>query len=120
MSSSRWTMRRRTKLFGALAAGAALAIALPALSQDAPQSLLPPGFGGAPAKPAPAAPTAQAPQGPAAAPVEPGGIAPPVAPNADEGIAVSSRALLPADIAKLAAAEGTPAEELPDAARRPP
>ena len=38
-------MRRRTKFLGAFAAGtAALAIALPALGQDAPESLLPPGF----------------------------------------------------------------------------
>ena len=107
-------MRRRIKSFGALTAGiAALAIALPALSQDAPESLLPPGFGTTPSKaPQPAKP---APDQAAPAPET---AAPPASPTADEGIAVSSPSLLPTDIAKLAAAEVPPPEEMPDAARR--
>lgn len=104
-------MRRRTKFLGALAAGAAaLAIALPALSQDAPQSLLPPGFGTNPPKPAPAPAPAQ---GAAPAPGVPAAV-----PNADQAIAESTPALLPADIARLAAAESIPQEEMPDAAKR--
>ena len=109
-------MRRRTKFLGAFAAGtAALAIALPALGQDAPESLLPPGFGTTPPKgtPAPAAPP-----GPAAAPA-PAGPLPPPSPNADEAIGEVAPSLLPSDIAKLAAAEATPPEEIPAAAKRP-
>jgi len=101
-------MRRRTKL-GALGAGAAafaVVIALPVLGQDAPQSLLPPGFG-APS-PKPEKPVAPAPS-----------AAPPTAsPNADEAVAESSPTLLPSDIAKLAAAEVAPPAEMPDAAKR--
>jgi hypothetical protein len=108
-------MRRRTKLLGGLAAGAtALALALPALGQDAPQSLLPPGFG-SPPKPAPAAAPAPVQPGPAA------GSAPtaaPASPNADEAVGETSPSLLPSDIARLAAAEATPPEEMPAAARR--
>jgi hypothetical protein len=108
-------MRRRTKLLGGLAAGAtALALALPALGQDAPQSLLPPGFG-SPPKPAPAAAPAPVQPGPAA------GSAPtaaPASPNADEAVGETSPSLLPSDVARLAAAEATPPEEMPAAARR--
>src|SRR4051812_19570464 len=108
-------MRRRIKL-GALAAGAAaFAVALPVLGQDAPQSLLPPGFGAPPpkAEKAPAA-TQAVPGQPVAVP--PGVV--PAAPGADEAVAESSPALLPSDIVKLAAAEATPPEEMPDAAKR--
>ena len=105
---------------GALAAGAAafaIAIALPALGQDGPQSLLPPGFGAPPPKA----------EKPAAAPAQPGspaaaaptaGIAVPGVPGTDEAVAESSPSLLPSDIAKLAAAEATPPEEMPEAAKR--
>lgn len=106
-------MRRRIKL-GALAAGAAaFVVALPVLGQDAPQSLLPPGFGApSPKAEKPAAPT---PGGPGqAAP----GAAPAAVPSADEAVAESSPTLLPSDIAKLAAAEATPPAEMPDAAKR--
>ena len=109
-------MRRRTKFLGAFAAGtAALAIALPALGQDAPESLLPPGFGTTPPKgtPAPAASP-----GPVAAPA-PAGPLPPPSPNADEAVGEVAPSLLPSDIAKLAAAEATPPEEIPAAAKRP-
>jgi len=110
-------MRRRIKR-GALAAGAgafAIAIALPVLGQDAPQSLLPPGFGAPPPKAEKAVtPTQAAPGQPL--PTTPGTA--PAAPGADEAIAESSPALLPSDIAKLAAAEATPPEEMPDAAKR--
>jgi len=107
-------MRRRTKFLAGLAAGAtALAVALPALSQDAPQSLLPPGFGANPPKAVPA-PTQPVPvQGAAPAPIGPAATS-----NADEAVAETSPALLPADIAKLAAAEIAPLEEMPDAATR--
>ena len=111
-------MRRRIKL-GALAAGAALcAIALPALGQDAPQSLLPPGFGAPPPKPDKS--TAAVPRGtsPAIAAPAPAGPVPPASPNADEAVAESSPNLLPSDIAKLAAAEAEPPAEMPDAAKR--
>ena len=113
-------MRRRTKLLATLAAGAALAVALPVLGQDAPQSLLPPGFGTTPPPRAerPAAPAQPAP-GQAAAPgAVPAAPLPPPTPGADESVAVSSPELLPADIAKLAAAEATPPAEMPDAAKR--
>lgn len=109
-------MRRRTKFLGAFAAGtAALAIALPALGQDAPESLLPPGFGTTPPKGAPAA---AASPGPAVAPASPGSLPPP-SPNADEAVGEVAPSLLPSDVAKLAAAEATPPEEMPAAAKRP-
>jgi len=108
-------MRRRTKLLASLAAGVGLAVALPALGQDAPQSLLPPGFGGAPPKAAAAGSAPSQPQpGAAVAPVP--AVATP--PGADEAVAETSPSLLPADIAKLAAIEVTPPEEMPDAAKR--
>ncbi|WP_420137580.1 hypothetical protein [Sphingomonas sp.] len=107
-------MNRRTKrLFAALAGTAALAVALPALGQDAPQSILPPGFGNAPPRPAAPAPGAPAP-GPAA-----GAPLPPVSPNADEAVAVSTPSLLPADIGDLADAEVKTPDEIPDGSRRP-
>ncbi|HWI86815.1 MAG TPA: hypothetical protein VNT42_10910 [Sphingomonas sp.] len=96
-------------LFGAV--GAAIAVALPALGQEAPESLLPPGFGNAPPKP-PAGSGAPMP-----APAASGTTAPPSA-VADESIAVSTPALLPADIAKLVEAEITPPEEMPAGAKR--
>ena len=111
-------MRRPIKL-GALAAGGAalaIAVALPVLGQDAPQSLLPPGFGAPPPKAEKPAAPAQ-PGGPAAA-APTVGIAVPGAPSTDEAVAESSPSLLPSDIAKLAAAEATPPEEMPDAAKR--
>ena len=108
-------MRRRIKL-GALAGAAAFAVALPVLGQDAPQSLLPPGFGAPP-------PKAEKPTGPAqtgagqAVPAA-SGAAPVALPNADEAVAETSPNLLPSDIAKLAAAEATPPVEMPDEAKR--
>lgn len=114
-------MRRRTKLLSALAAGVGLAVALPVLGQDAPQSLLPPGFGTTPPPPRPERPAAPAQAAPAqaAAPAVPTGPLPAPTPGADESVTESSPNLLPADIAKLAAAEATPPEEMPDAAKRP-
>jgi hypothetical protein len=111
-------MKPRTKrLIGGLAAGAALAVALPALGQDAPQSLLPPGFGSAPPKPAPAPSVAPPPPSATSAPA-PGPAAPPPSPDADEGVAVTTPSLSPVDIANLIAADATPPAELPDSARR--
>jgi len=111
-------MRRRIKL-GALAAGAALcAIALPALGQDAPQSLLPPGFGAPPPKSDKSAAAPPRGTGPATAAPVPAAPVPPASPNADEAVAESSPSLLPSDIAKLAAAEVEPPAEMPDAAKR--
>jgi len=119
-------MRRRTKLFGALAAGAAaVAIALPVLGQDAPQSLLPPGFGSPPPKAAPASaparaqPQSQAQPGAPAAPAAVPTLPAPATPGpADEAVAESSPNLLPSDIGRLAAAEASPPEEMPEAAKR--
>ena len=102
-----------------LAAGAAFAAALPVLGQDAPQSLLPPGFGTTPPPRAerPVAPTQAAPNL-GVTPAVPAVPLPAPTPGADQGIAETSPNLLPADIAKLAAAEVTPPEEMPDAAKR--
>ncbi len=91
-----------------------LAVALPALGQDTPQSILPPGFGSAPARPA----GANTPNRNSDAPVAADTPTPPVSPTADEPIAVSTPSLLPADISDLAAAEVIPPEEIPDGARR--
>jgi len=109
-------MRRRIKL-GALAAGAAaFAVALPVLGQDAPQSLLPPGFGAPPPKAEKS--TAPTPAVPGQTGAAPSGAALTASPSADETVAESSPTLLPSDIANLAAAEATPPAEMPDAARR--
>jgi hypothetical protein len=99
-----------------LAAGAvAFAIALPVLGQDAPQSLLPPGFGTTPPKAEkPAAPPQSAP----GQPIVPAVAVPAPTPGADESVAQTGPALLPSDIAGLAAAETPPAPEMPDAAKR--
>jgi len=110
-------MRRRIKL-GALAAGAAafaIAIALPVLGQDAPQSLLPPGFGAPPPKAEKPAGSAVAGQSPA---LPAPGAGPAPSPGTDEAVAETSPALLPSDIAKLAAAEATPPAEMPDEEKR--
>jgi hypothetical protein len=113
-------MRRRAKLLIGVAAGsAALALALPALGQGRPESLLPPGFGNAPPPPAPPPPPAAAPGAGVAPPPEAAAApTPPPTPGADEGVAMSSPALLPSDIARLVAAEIEPPEELPETARR--
>jgi len=50
-------IRNRAKLF--LAAGAALAVTIPALAQDQPESLLPPGFEEPPASPTPTPPATE-------------------------------------------------------------
>jgi hypothetical protein len=107
-------MRPAVKRALGLAAGAAtLALALPALGQqqDAPESLLPPGFGSPPPAAEPASPAPDAAAGPAA---------PLPTPAVDEGGSGSAVAetLLPADIARLIAEEVEPPEELPAAARR--
>src|SRR6187402_3396203 len=103
-------MRPRTKLLvTALAGTASLAFAMPARAQDAPASILPPGFGNAPSRPVPATAT----NADAAAPT-PAAAGPPVSPNADEAIAVTPPSLLPSDIADLAAAEIPQPEEIPD------
>jgi hypothetical protein len=107
----------------ALAAGVAgLALSLPALGQEAPESLLPPGFGSPPPRATPAAPppAASAPAAPVA-PAAPGGPAatPPVpaAPaGADAGVAVSDGALQSLDA--LVNAITSRGEELPSAAKR--
>jgi hypothetical protein len=116
--------RTRTILAGLAGGVATLALAWPAPGQDAPQSLLPPGFGTPAARPAapppPAAtqaPAGQAPSATPAAPVaaDPSAVPPPL-PGADEGVAVSDGTLRSLDA--LVAAITTPAEELPAAARR--
>lgn len=95
-------------------AAALAAFAIPALGQDQPESLLPPGFGEAPASPAPA------PGEPAAPGAQPGA---PAAPGAE--------APLPGEDQQATAEEDASAEEgeetaqveafdMPDAARRNP
>ena len=99
-------MRRRTRLL--LGGVAAAGIALAAIAQDSPQSLLPPGFGAAPPKPRPApatAPASDAPAGPAAP-----------APAIDQDPAIPAPETLPAD---LPPEPPLPPEEMPEAARRP-
>jgi hypothetical protein len=119
--------RRIKSLVGGLAAGVAtLALTLPALGQQAPQSLLPPGFGGtpAPARPAPSAPSAPvvAPARPTPAPTpvaqgEPSTVpAPPPVAGADEGVAETNGSLQSLDA--LVNAITRPAEEMPAAAKR--
>jgi hypothetical protein len=92
-------IRRQTKLL--LAAAAALAVAIPALAQDQPESLLPPGFG----EPAPA---------PAPAPAE----------NATSNAAGTESAVetvsLDAALTDLLQQELPPQIELPEFARRDP
>lgn len=123
-------MQRRAKLLiGALAAGAASLAWLPALGQEAPQSLLPPGFGGAPpppraAPPVPAPATTPAPASRRAAPPPPvQALPPPGAPvqlvppvlGADEDVAVSNAT---APLAEAVLRAATPPEEMPASARR--
>ena len=99
--------RTRTALAGAAVCGLALA----AWGQDAPKSILPPGFGTAP-PPAPPAPEPPAARGEA-----PPAPLPPPTPVADEAIAETSGAP-PADAA-IDVAEAEAPEEMPGAARRP-
>ncbi len=118
-------------ILAVLAAGVgAIALSLPALGQQAPQSLLPPGFGNTPVPRQPAAPPVPPPAAAPARPVPspatppPAGTAPdnaatPAAaptPGADEGVAVSNGSLQSLDA--LVNAITTPAEEMPAAARR--
>ncbi|WP_294391834.1 hypothetical protein [uncultured Sphingomonas sp.] len=119
--------RVKILLGGLLAGTAALVVALPALGQQGPESLLPPGFG----SPPPAAPPQRGAPAPTPAPASGSGGEPradatadtaapvvPPTPGADEGVAVSAEPLLPTDLARLVAAEVEPPEELPPAARR--
>ena len=94
-------IRTRTKLLLTVAAG--LAIAIPAIAQDQPQSLLPPGFG----EPAPA-------PGPAAAP-SPAGNSVASAPAGESAVE-----MVPMDqaLADLVPQNLSPPVELPDFARR--
>ncbi|SMF73255.1 hypothetical protein [Allosphingosinicella indica] len=113
----------RGKALLLLAGGAALALAIPASGQDAPESLLPPGFGdpatlppAAPAPtPAPAAPGNPPASGaPAPAPLAP----PPPAASMPGTEGVDLTALNDDDIAAILAAMPRPIE-IPDFARRP-
>ena len=99
--------RRNKPALIALAAGlVGLAIAIPALGQNGPESLLPPGFG----EPPPPAPPAAAPSAPAD---DLPGLAltpPDAAPGAEVPLTPEEEA---------AAAQDAAQKELPDAARRP-
>jgi hypothetical protein len=94
----------------------ALALALPVVAQQAPESLLPPGFGDAPESPAPSRP----------APQSPGTPASPSAPMVQPLDPATPPALSLADDAANAAEEMTPEElaaekakyDLPEGARR--
>ncbi len=104
---------------GLLAGAAALALALPAIGQETPESLLPPGFGDpAPAPPAqenaPAAPTPSA--APPATPVPLPAPPPPAAARAGEETVVTEAT--PEELAALAELLPEPVE-IPDASRRP-
>ncbi len=106
--------RRIRLLLIALAGGVAgIVVGLPALGQQAPQSLLPPGFGAPPPPSRPAPPMEAAPAAPP--PAETGTIPRPT-PGADEGVAVSDQPA-PALDALVDAVTAAP-EEMPDQARR--
>lgn len=102
--------RRSKATLLALAAGLGAALALPALGQDAPESLLPPGFG----DPVPPRDTRPAPAAPA--PSAPGMAAPPVS--------ILPPAALPPEIGAIEDVAAEKEEvagpiEVPDWARRP-
>jgi hypothetical protein len=103
-----------SRLLGGAALAAALAaVAIPALGQDqAPESLLPPGFGDTPVTPTPPAPGQPAPQ-PGATPPAPGAELPLTA----EDQQATGEEEVPAD--ETETAEANPFD-LPDAARRNP
>ncbi|HEU4968960.1 hypothetical protein [Sphingomonas sp.] len=107
-----WASRRL--LGGAALAAALAAVAIPALGQDqAPESLLPPGFGDVPvAQPTPPPPGQPAPQ-PGATPPAPGAELPLTA----EDQQATGEEELPADETETAEADPY---DLPEAARRDP
>lgn len=126
-------LRPRTKLLAA--AATVLALALPALAQDRPASILPPGFGETPPPP-PAAQNNNAPPRAPGATTAPAGSSPPASPSPDPAAATAladrpaatiggggedqiavSDSLTSADVA---AADQAEPPELPDAARRNP
>ena len=110
-------MRPRARLF---AAAAVVALALPALAQDRPTSILPPGFGD------PAPPRINAAPAPSAAGAQPSAThAPSSSASPDSGATVASGAgedqIATSDsltIADEAAADVPEPQEVPDAARR--
>lgn len=115
--------RPRTKRL--LAAAAVVALAIPALAQDRPTSILPPGFGDAPPPPpqsSPAPPpnsgsSSPDPLGPE--PVTPSpSVSSPASIGGDEDQVSESDTLDNADVA--AAAEVPEPQEVPDSARRDP
>jgi len=95
-------MQTRIKLL--LTAAAALAVAIPAIAQDQPESLLPPGFG----EPAPA-------PSPTPSPAEPANTSAPAAAGSDTAVQ-----MVPMDqaLADLIPVDVPPPIELPDFARR--
>ncbi|MBA2919989.1 hypothetical protein GON01_07975 [Sphingomonas sp. MAH-20] len=106
-----WASRRL--LGGAALAAALAAVAIPALGQDqAPESLLPPGFGDTPVTPTPPPAGQPAPQ-PGATPAAPGAELPLTA----EDQQATGEEELPAD--ETETAEASPFD-LPEAARRDP
>src|SRR5690242_2020357 len=97
---------RTRKFLGGMAALAAV-LAIPAVAQDRPESLLPPGFG----DPAPA------PQSQAATPTTPKSSAPAAAPRETAGVQVVDSL---APLEKLVSAEPAPQVEYPRDSRRDP
>ncbi len=110
-------LRPRNRLLIAAAgvsiAAAGLAIAIPALAQDRPESILPPGFGEPAPAPAPSA-NSQAPQ-----PASNGTEAAPAGPSESSGV-VESNGLTLEEAADAMVVEMAPPIEMPDAARRDP
>jgi hypothetical protein len=106
--------RWRTKLLF-LGGAAALGLAIPAFSQEAPESLLPPGFGDPAAPPPPSDPPATArPDGARTAPT------PAPAPGSGlPGLRTNVQNSAAADLEALEKLEVPPPIEIPDASRRP-
>lgn len=96
-----------------LGGAAALALALPALSQEGPESLLPPGFGD------PKAPLPEPEPADPAAPGEPGTPAPRTAPPPAAVAIPALEDLSPEELAALEALLPPKPIEMPEASRRP-
>ncbi|HEX8216279.1 MAG TPA: hypothetical protein VF577_02325, partial [Allosphingosinicella sp.] len=111
-------MRRWPNKALLIAGVAALVAAIPALGQDSPESLLPPGFGDP--EPAPKEePKSDAPADPAApAPEDPGNVATPVPSRTETPVQEISDSAQE-DLAQLPPSRPTYTLDVPDSLRRP-